>query len=337
VGACSDANALSVFPGITLEGWFMSEIKIEANDLQTIIDYAFKVLTLVMFLYTVHKETKIEWRKKDLHMNSIESLFGSALTCSQVIMPQKQYYMKKHPLFPSKAPTFKSANIAAQAISDYIYMPFAEKVKRMTKKTSKPDFEKNLFTVGSTGGNKYVAAEFAQWNKKYDLRWTIEAPKEKDERVCRYSGGKLYSSPAYRIYDNEKEEYLQVRTKEQYHEVKNGSELESGFKSGNYPFLLEDYGLITKGPSCKAGSKKLEHVNLGGLHGLGIRSHDHFLKNTELLSKVSKVIEEENKSSKFYQILLPVKSIFHDRQHLESNPVDFGEPIVHILSANSAS
>ena len=95
---------------------------------------------------------------------------------------------------------------------------------------------------------------------------------EKDERVYRYSGGKIYASPTYRLYDNVTEEYLQVETNEEWYEAKDGAESKLGIKSGNYPFLVNDYMLITKGPSFSAGNKKLGHINLGGLHGLGSTS-----------------------------------------------------------------
>ena len=60
------------------------------------------------------------------------------------------------------------------------------------------------------------------------------------------------------------------------------------------------------------------------------------LKTLNCEGKVSKVIEDEGKNGKYYQILMPVKKIFHDSEHLESNPLDFGEPVVQVFSPIAA-
>jgi hypothetical protein len=92
--------------------------------------------------------------------------------------------------------------------------------------------------------------------------------------------------------------------------------------------MKNDYLLITKGPSCKAGKKKLYHVNFGGLHGVGTRATENFLRNTKRLHDVSKKVTE----SEYYQILLPINRVNHDGRMRESTPDDLGEPITHIMS-----
>ncbi len=250
----------------------------------------------------------------------VRTLFGSALYPSQVIMPQKDFYLKDNPSGPM---TLKSARIAYKAIINQIQAPFSEKVRRMMK-GKQLDYEKNLFTVGSRTANQVVADEFDEWKKRLNLRWTVADPENKDDQVFRFSGGKRYSRPNFRIYDDKEEKYLGIRTMEKWDKGREGKEL-----PGNYPFIANDYLLITKGPSGRALERKmcLHHVNFGGLHGVGTRATEDFLRHTEWLRKTS----EEAAEAEFFQILLPIKTVFHDYGRRESKPLNFGDPEVHVL------
>lgn len=277
-------------------------------------------LSIIDYCYKIYDPKKPEKNKQNKAYVGI--LFGHALYPSQVVMPQRDYYLMGH---PSGVMTLKSAKIAYKAILEQIHLPFAKKVRSVIHE-KRIDYEKNLFTVGTRNANELVKDEFAEWQKRLNLRWMVADPEDKDERVCRYSGGELYSRPNYKIYDDEKGDCLGIKTIMHWDDGRT----KSGVKPGNYRFITNDYLLITKGPSSKAGEKKLYHVNFGGLHGVGTRATVDFLKNTEWLNIASQKIIDEG--AEYYQILLPIKNINHDAKIRDSSPASFGEPMIHILS-----
>ena len=283
------------------------------------------ILTIVDFIRKHQElgEVKRYPEKTEQNKKYVKMLFGSALYPSQVIMPQKDFYLMDN---PSGAMTMKSARIAYNAIINQIQAPFSEKVRYMIK-GKQFDYRKHLFTVGSRTSNQVVADEFEEWKKRLNLRWTVVYPENKDERVNRYSGGELYSEPNWKIYDGEEGKYLEKRTSEKWDKGREGKELEPG----NYSFIANDYLLITKGPSGKARERNMsmQHVNFGGLHGVGTRAAENFLGNTEWLRKTSEKVAE----AEYYQIILPITKVDHDAKIRESAPLDFGEPIVHVLSS----
>jgi hypothetical protein len=178
------------------------------------------VLNMIEIFYRVHysEERRRKREKNERKKPYVRTLFGAALYPSQVIMPQKDFYLMDN---PSGVMTLKSARIAYKAILEQIHIPFSEKVRCMMRQR-RIDYGKNLFTVGSRTANQLVEDEFEEWQKRLNLRWTVANPENEDERVCRYSGGELYSRPNFRIYDNEKGDYLRIGTIEKWDEGKGG-------------------------------------------------------------------------------------------------------------------
>ncbi len=308
----------------------MSELITALN----IVGTTLSVSTSVCFWYDrvkLYLDNKVE----DPNMKiALYDLFGSAVKNSQVIGPQKELYSR----IISKAPTLKSADVAREAIAKHIYVPFADQLNLMDRikdifgECSEPNCKESFFTIGSPASNSIVANEFSNWAAKFDLRWNF-ITKPPEERVCRYSGRELYFEPRFKLNDCEKG-VIQAKTEKHRVGEENGADPKKGIKQGKYDFLINDYLLITKGPSrYTIGSREVEHINFSGLHGTGTRAVDNFLSDKELVMKIAKKVNKAGNDGEFYQILVPIKNVKHDFDNRESTPEGIGVPTVRIVTA----